>query len=265
MKYEQLTLRNKGYISPETQEKIKNTTVLIAGCGVGSSIAEAALRMGFINIILLDGDVVDQHNLNRQFYNSNDVGKLKAKSLEKRLKKIYPKANIVSINQFLDEKNAKQIVANCDIIFDTIDFLDIKAITILHDEAFLQKKPIITAASAGWGAVAIYFDFKNKTQAGFRDFFGIKKEDDLNSLSYIKSFKPFFKKIEKSFDESIISAMSSAFQDMKDNKPCPAPHLSVGSFCVASLCLKIAVGIIDGSRVKENEIIVINLNKEVLE
>jgi len=86
MNYENLVLRNLGYINQELQGKIKNSHILIAGCGVGSSIAEAALRMGFINITLLDGDTVEEHNLNRQCYTFKDVKKSKAKSLAKRLK-----------------------------------------------------------------------------------------------------------------------------------------------------------------------------------
>ena len=240
MNYDKLVLRNLGYIDLGLQNKIKETKILIAGCGVGSSIAEAALRMGFVNITLLDGDTVDTHNLNRQMYTSKDIGKSKARRLAKHLKDIYPEANIEVKNVFLTKKNAKRIVEKVDIIFDTIDFLDLPAITYLHDESFAQGKPIVTAASAGWGAVAIFFDpHQSVNNCGFRDLFNLPPTGSVEGLSYIEKFGPFLKTIEHLLDKSILEAMGRAFTEMVDNKPCPAPHLSVGSFSVAALCLKI--------------------------
>ena len=80
--YDQFVLRNAGYIQPATQEKIRNTRLLIAGCGMGSSPAMCAARLGFEKFILVDGDTVDAHNLNRQFYEFADVGKPKVEALK---------------------------------------------------------------------------------------------------------------------------------------------------------------------------------------
>ena len=66
LSYQDLTLRNQGYIPPELQEKIRATRLLVAGCGLGSSIAEAAARVGFERLTLADGDSISAHNLNRQ-------------------------------------------------------------------------------------------------------------------------------------------------------------------------------------------------------
>ncbi|MEG2310301.1 MAG: ThiF family adenylyltransferase, partial [Chryseobacterium sp.] len=46
--------RNRLYIQEEEQEIIKNTPILFAGCGIGSNIAECALRFGFENITIVD-------------------------------------------------------------------------------------------------------------------------------------------------------------------------------------------------------------------
>lgn len=51
--------RNRIYIPTLVQEKIKDVNILLAGCGIGSVIAECALRMGFENITLVDGDNVE--------------------------------------------------------------------------------------------------------------------------------------------------------------------------------------------------------------
>jgi len=47
--YQEFTKRNEGYINIELQQKIKGTRLLIAGCGIGSTIAEEAIRIGFKN------------------------------------------------------------------------------------------------------------------------------------------------------------------------------------------------------------------------
>ncbi len=65
--------RNRIYISEKKQQQIKNFEILIGGCGIGSVIAECALRMGFEKISLVDGDKVEDSNLNRQNYTDEDI------------------------------------------------------------------------------------------------------------------------------------------------------------------------------------------------
>ena len=72
--YAELTQRNVGYVSDDLQARIRATRVLIAGCGIGSSFAEAAVRLGFEHITLVDGDTVAATNLNRQTFTAEDVG-----------------------------------------------------------------------------------------------------------------------------------------------------------------------------------------------
>jgi tRNA A37 threonylcarbamoyladenosine dehydratase len=148
--------RNSGYVSNEVQVKLANLNVLFAGCGVGSAPAEAMARLGLKNYILVDGDTVEEHNLNRQSFNFSDIGKPKVDSLKKRLLEINPTANISAINDLINPKNVDEIVKRSDIIFDTIDFLDLDAIVSLHDSAMKFEKPIVSLFTAGFGAVGIF-------------------------------------------------------------------------------------------------------------
>ncbi len=86
--------RNRIYVSEDEQEKVRETRILLGGAGIGSIIAECALRFGFENIVIVDGDRVELSNLNRQNYVKSDIGKSKAECLAKRLLRINPKANI---------------------------------------------------------------------------------------------------------------------------------------------------------------------------
>ena len=63
---------------------------MLAGSGIGSNIAECALRFGFENITVVDGDVVELSNLNRQNYTEENLSEYKAEALYNRLKSINP-------------------------------------------------------------------------------------------------------------------------------------------------------------------------------
>ena len=75
-------IRNNIHIKEEDQQRIKDFPVLIGGCGIGSYIAECLLRMGFENLTIADGDVVELTNLNRQNYTSKDIGIKKVFALQ---------------------------------------------------------------------------------------------------------------------------------------------------------------------------------------
>ena len=97
--------RNRIYISEKEQQQIKNFEILIGGCGIGSVIAECALRMGIEKISLVDGDKVEQSNLNRQSYTDEDIGSYKTESLKRRLLSINPQATIKTFSVFLTKEN----------------------------------------------------------------------------------------------------------------------------------------------------------------
>ena len=62
--------RNQLYVHKSEQIILKSKKILLAGAGLGSTIAECALRLGFENICIIDNDSVEDSNLNRQNYNA---------------------------------------------------------------------------------------------------------------------------------------------------------------------------------------------------
>jgi tRNA A37 threonylcarbamoyladenosine dehydratase len=56
--------RNRIYLSEDEQSKLKKIRLLLGGAGIGSVVAECALRLGIENITIVDGDVVEISNLN---------------------------------------------------------------------------------------------------------------------------------------------------------------------------------------------------------
>jgi molybdopterin/thiamine biosynthesis adenylyltransferase len=260
--YNELYTRNSGYISEALQEKIRTTRILIAGCGVGSPIAEACVRLGFVNLLLADLDVVEKHNLNRQSYIYSDIGTPKVEALERRLKAINPNVSITKYPEGITKENVKEAVQNSDFIFDTIDFIVMSTIVMLHDEAHAQGKPLITGTTAGWGAALIYFPQSDTPYCDFRKLFGLPLSGDVGTESYTDHYKAFLGSLKDELDPIIVEVMAKALTVMEDGKPCPASQVSVGSASLAALAATFLVRILNGEQVTPSpHVIISNLSK----
>ncbi len=110
------------FIPKKFQEGLRNKYLVVVGCGgIGSPLAELLVRGGFKNLILIDNDIIDESNLNRQIFFEEDIGKYKSKTLKDYLLKIDSSANIEFIIDLVDEKNIHSICNNSDLIIDASD------------------------------------------------------------------------------------------------------------------------------------------------
>ncbi|MFA4836330.1 MAG: ThiF family adenylyltransferase [Dehalococcoidia bacterium] len=155
--YDEFVRRNAPLISLEAQQRLQRTRLLIAGCGGGSVFAELAVRLGFEELVLVDGDRVELGNINRQVYELDDVGAKKVEALSKRLTKINPHCNLIAVPEFLTLKNSVDIVGMADIVVDIIDVNAIDDILVLHREARRQGKTVVAPIGFGWGAALTIF------------------------------------------------------------------------------------------------------------
>jgi molybdopterin/thiamine biosynthesis adenylyltransferase len=235
--YRSFVSRNAGYISAETQDAVADTTLLVAGCGMGSALAICAARTGFRKFILVDGDVVEGHNLNRQFYTMRDVGLSKVDSLKRHILEINPEAEVEAIYAHLDAYNIPGIVAKADIVFDTVDFVDLPAVLALHDETLRLGKPLFTAINVGFGALVWYFP------PGARVTMPSVIADDIRRVeaagkdpkSYADIYVSFMSRVSDHLDAEVVKAVEETLDGLREGRPCPAPQLAVGSFSVAAL------------------------------
>jgi len=141
--------RNIIHIKEGEQRSIQDFRVLIGGCGIGSYIAECLLRMGFENLIIIDGDIVELTNLNRQNYVEGDIGINKAIALKDRLMAINPDAKIRAYPEFLDRNNLYSLELDCDVAINALDFSS--DIPFLFDEYMAQKNiPVVHPYNLGW-------------------------------------------------------------------------------------------------------------------
>jgi len=98
-------------IGPEGLEKLKGSTVAVLGIGgVGGIAAEALARSGVGRIILIDKDVVDITNVNRQVHAlTTTVGQPKAELMRERIKLINPDCEAVALRMFYTEETYEQV------------------------------------------------------------------------------------------------------------------------------------------------------------
>lgn len=176
--YDELISRNWLFIPAQLQYKIKKIKILIAGVGMGSVIAQLAVRSGFENLIIADGDVVSPSNLNRQMFTSRDLYKNKAESLASELLTINNNCNIIVLDKFLDSKDIEDLVPNVDLVINTIDF-DSIAFKTCHDIVKKNNKIEIFPMNLGFGSGIIVNNCKTKS---FFDYFNIDKDDNGSKL-----------------------------------------------------------------------------------
>lgn len=142
--------RFKKLISEDSFENISSKTVLVIGVGgVGGYVVEALVRSGIGKIIIVDGDVVDETNINRQIIAlSSTVGQSKVDVFEKRIKDINEKCEVIKINKFID-------ASNIDVLFDyEFDYLVDACDTVstklaLIDRCILEKRKFISSMGTG--------------------------------------------------------------------------------------------------------------------
>ena len=109
-------------------EDIKNKKVLVVGVGgVGSYTVESLVRCGIGSITIIDNDIIDITNLNRQLMTTTDnVGESKVEVLKKRIVSINRGCSVNAINAFLDENNIDSIVNDYDYVVDACDTVKTK-------------------------------------------------------------------------------------------------------------------------------------------
>lgn len=130
--------------------KLAGKHILIAGVGgVGGYVAEAIARAGIGKITIIDNDVVDISNINRQLIsNLENVGKTKVDEFSSRIKSINPDVELVSLPVFIDENNLGQLLANKpDYVIDCIDTIESKLALIIY--CLKNKLKIVSSMGAG--------------------------------------------------------------------------------------------------------------------
>ncbi len=125
------------------QERLKAARILLIGAGgLGSPAALYLAAAGVGTIGIIDSDVVDASNLQRQVvHDTPSIGELKVESAARRLAALNPFVNVEPINERLTSANARAIVARYDLVLDGSDNFPTRY--LVNDACVLEKKPFV--------------------------------------------------------------------------------------------------------------------------
>ena len=144
--------RTVALIGDEKLDKLINSHVLVVGLGgIGSFAAEFIARAGVGKMTIVDGDVVDPSNRNRQLpamFSTHGVSK--ADWMAERIRDINPEIELHVVKEFLSPEKAYEIVSlyNYDYIIDAIDSITPK-INLLKAAYDLKKKIVMSGGAGG--------------------------------------------------------------------------------------------------------------------
>ena len=142
--------RLKKVVGVDNLELLGTKSVLVLGCGgVGGYVVEALARSGIGEVILVDYDVVEETNINRQIIALNStIGKLKIDLLEERIKDINSNCNVIKIGKFINQDNYMELFNNkIDYFVDCCDTIIVKKLVM--KECLENDIPFISSMGTG--------------------------------------------------------------------------------------------------------------------
>lgn len=138
-------------LGEENLARIQKVKVGIAGAGgLGSNCALFLVRCGFRKFRIVDFDVVENSNLNRQFFFTAQVGRRKVDALKENLLLINPDLIIEALPERIERGAVLNLFSDCDAVVEALDRVEYKKMIV---EAIMNTGKLLVAASglAGWG------------------------------------------------------------------------------------------------------------------
>lgn len=154
--------------TPKVHDSLKKASVAICGLGgLGSHIAIMLARSGVGRLHIIDFDVVEPSNLNRQSYMVEDLGKFKSEALKEQIQKINPFVNVFAQILKIEKENIKDLFLDDDIVCEAFDSAKYKAILSQNFHKFYPNKALV----CGWGLAGYGNSNDIKTQKIAKNFY----------------------------------------------------------------------------------------------
>jgi molybdopterin/thiamine biosynthesis adenylyltransferase len=154
--------RNRRTISAEEQLRLFRSRVAVIGCGgLGGYVIEEAARVGVGTLVLVDPDVFEEHNLNRQLLSSvADLGRPKVDAGRERVASVNPAVTVVTHQAAFSEENGRQLVGGSSAVVDALDSLSTRRELVRVCREL--EVPLVHGAIAGWyGQVTVQMPGKD--------------------------------------------------------------------------------------------------------
>ncbi|MDH5765256.1 MAG: molybdopterin-synthase adenylyltransferase MoeB [Gammaproteobacteria bacterium] len=152
----------------EGQQKLLDAHVLIIGLGgLGSPVAMYLAAAGVGQLTLVDHDVVDLSNLQRQIiHNTHSIGKSKVESAKETLLQLNAEIKINSINQKLDDSSIDALIKQVDVVIDASDNFPTRF--SINKSCFNNKRPLVSGAAIRMEGQVSIFDLRTEHSPCYR-------------------------------------------------------------------------------------------------
>jgi molybdopterin/thiamine biosynthesis adenylyltransferase len=142
--------RNRTMISTAQQRQLFHSKVAVIGCGgLGGYILEELARLGVGQLLAIDPDTFEEHNLNRQLLSSPaGLGKSKAQAAAARIAEINPAVTVHAVVAAVTSSNAHELFAGVDVVADAVD--NVPTRLELAESCTKLGIPLVHGAIAGW-------------------------------------------------------------------------------------------------------------------
>lgn len=145
------------HLDPAAFATLQRRTILVAGLGGGSNIAELLARKGFGSLILADPDVFEPHNIRQRGSLISTLGRPKVEVMVERLQDVNPHLRLTPVPEGITMQNVEGLVADADIIVEMLDFSAVREKVALHRAARARGRCVLTSPSVINGAVLYVF------------------------------------------------------------------------------------------------------------
>jgi tRNA threonylcarbamoyladenosine dehydratase len=163
--YREMTRRNQPSLSRKEQEALRSVRVLVAGCGsIGGAPVVPLVRLGVERFVLCEPGDYELNNLNRQAADMGDIGRNKAAVQADRARAINPQVEALVEPAGVTEDNVDWLVGTTDVVIDGVDVTEpsgIAAKRALHEEAWRQRRLVISGLDLGGTQVVYAFDYRD--------------------------------------------------------------------------------------------------------
>jgi len=163
--YREMTRRNQPSLSVAEQSALRAVRILVAGCGsIGGAAVVPLVRLGVERFVLCEPGDYELNNLNRQAADMGDIGRNKAEVQASRARAINPQAELLVEPDGVTEGNVDWLVGTTDVVIDGVDVTEpagIAAKRALHQEAWRQRRLVISGLDLGGTQVVYAFDYRD--------------------------------------------------------------------------------------------------------
>lgn len=148
--YDKRYARNGTTVTPEEHELLMKKSVLVAGCGgLGGYIIEMMARIGIGKLTVVDGDLFDETNLNRQLLCEElMLGTFKAAAAAERVENINSEVDVYPVYEKITKDNVMDLFRDHDLIIDALD--NIEGRFVMQEACEKLSIPLVHGAISGW-------------------------------------------------------------------------------------------------------------------